>query len=117
MGSRRNWSTLFLCIGSDLLTNHVTDPCSCGLQFKIYIFHMSEYQATFPTDRVLFVFTVWVSWSAKHWASLLTLRLPAVGTFMMDKGGFMKAIYECLLMEDPRTDETAWSIMLEFGIK
>lgn len=34
------------------------------------------------------------------YADQLALRVPVVGTIMMDKGGIMKALYKCLLLND-----------------
>lgn len=48
---------------------------------------------------------------------LLTSRAPVARTIKMGKGDIMKTIYECLLVDGTKTDETTAKRMIEFGIK
>lgn len=47
----------------------------------------------------------------------IDLSAPEGGTIMMDKGDMAMTIYERLLVNDKSTGATAWSRMIQFGIK
>lgn len=47
------------------------------------------------------------------WAELLASSAPAAGTIAMGKISIVKTIYECLLVDNIRADNTAWSRMTE----
>lgn len=45
------------------------------------------------------------------------MKAPIDGTIVMDKGDIVKTIYKHLIVDHTRTQETAWSRMIGFGVK